>query len=464
MIFAERSTAIMFNDTIIAISTPMGYSGLGVVRLSGRKALWVGKKIFRPKKERKMPARRLIFGGVFDFESKEFFDAAYMAYFPAPNSYTREDMVEITCHGSPVVLEEIIRLGVRSGARLAHPGEFTLRAYLNGRIDILQAEAVNDLIRAASLQGAKLSFRQMEGGLSRRMAGIRSRIIELLGRIEAGIEFPDEGLRVSKGQISKILVALIGNIRVLIASYDTGRLLTDGVAAAIVGRANVGKSTLFNALLETDRAIVSPFPGTTRDYLKEKIKIRDTFFSLIDMAGIERAVHPVEQESIRRGKKIAVQADGLLLLFDSSRRETAEDLALLKRFRDKKAILVFNKADLARNMDERKIKRLAGRIPAIEVSALKKTNINRLKDMIFECFAPSAKGGEDMLLHLREKIALEEILGFLQAGLDLLRRGYPDEIYAEEIRKALPLIGRLTGEIKADEVIEDIFNRFCVGK
>jgi len=362
------------------------------------------------------------------------------------------------------VLEEIIRLGVRSGARLAHPGEFTLRAYLNGRIDILQAEAVNDLIRAASLQGAKLSFRQMEGGLSRRMAGLRSRIVELLGRIEAGIEFPDEGLRVSKGRISKILVTLIGNIRVLIASYDTGRLLTDGVAAAIVGRANVGKSTLFNALLETDRAIVSPFPGTTRDYLKEKIKIRDTYFSLIDMAGIERAVHPVEKESIRRGKKIAVQADGLLLLFDSSRRETAEDLALLKRFKDKKAILVFNKADLARNIDERKIRRLAGRTPAIEVSALKKTNINRLKDMIFECFAPSAEGGEDMLLHLREKIALEEILGFLQAGLDRLRRGYPDEIYAEEIRKALPLIGRLTGEIKADEVIENIFNRFCVGK
>ena len=454
----------MFNDTIIAISTPLGFGGLGIVRLSGGQALTLALNLFRPKKTGKIPVRKPVFGNLYDFKKGESFDEGYLIHFPGPHSYTREDVVEITCHGSPVLLEEIIRLGVKAGARLAHPGEFTLRAYLNGRIDILQAEAVNDLIQASSLQGAKLSFRHMEGGLSRHISGLRSRLIELLAEVEARIEFPDEEFRIPAGWIVKSLSGLAGDIRKLIAGYDTARLLTEGVSVAIVGRANVGKSTLFNALLEDERAIVSPLPGTTRDYLMEKIKVGDTYFKLIDMAGMGRTIHPVEEEGIRRGHKLAVRAGGILLVLDSSRQEKAEDLALIERFKRKKAILVFNKADLPRKIDDKKIKRLADLWPSLEVSALEKTNIDRLRTMIYRRFVPRLKSGEEMIIHLREKSALEEMLESVEAGLSLFRRGYSDEIWAEEIRKTLPLFGRLTGEIRADDVIAEIFSKFCLGK
>ncbi len=454
----------MLNDTIIAISTPIGFGGLGIIRLSGGRALELGLKLFRPKKAGKIPARKPVFGNIHDFQKGEGLDEGYLTYFPGPRSYTREDVVEITCHGSPVVLEEAIRLGTKAGARLAHPGEFTLRAYLNGRIDILQAEAVNDLIQASSLQGAKLSFRHLEGGLSRSISGLRKRVVELLAGLEARIEFPDEEFPAPAGGIIKSLSNLAGDIRRLIAGYDTARLLTEGVSVAIVGCANVGKSTLFNALLENERAIVSPLPGTTRDYLTEKIKIRDTYFSVIDMAGLGKTVHPVEEEGIRRGRKIAVRAGGILLVLDASRKEKAEDLSLIEKFKQKKAILVFNKADLPRKADVGKIKRLAGVWPSLDVSALEKTNIDRLKAMVYQRFVPRFKQGEEMISHLWEKTALEEVLGFLEDGLSLARRGYSDEIFAEEIRKTLPLIGRLTGEIRADDVMNEIFSKFCLGK
>jgi len=454
----------MFNDTVIAISTPLGFGGLGIVRLSGGQALTLALNLFRPKKTGKIPVRKPVFGNLYDFKKGESFDEGYLIHFPGPHSYTREDVVEITCHGSPVLLEEIIRLGVKAGARLAHPGEFTLRAYLNGRIDILQAEAVNDLIQASSLQGAKLSFRHMEGGLSRHISGLRCRLIELLAGVEARIEFPDEEFRIPAGWIMKSLSSLAGDIRKLIAGYDTARLLTEGVSVAIVGRANVGKSTLFNALLEDERAIVSPLPGTTRDYLMEKIKVGDTYFKLIDMAGMGRTIHPVEEEGIRRGHKLAVRARGILLVLDSSRQEKAEDLALIERFKGKKAILVFNRADLPRKIDDKKIKRLADLWPSLEVSALEKTNIDRLRTMIYRRFVPRLKSGEEMIIHLREKSALQEVLESVEAGLSLFRRGYSDEIWAEEIRKTLPLFGRLTGEIRADDVIAEIFSKFCLGK
>jgi len=293
----------MDEETIIAISTPLGYGGLGIVRLSGKKSLSIAKKIFEPKKHSaKIQPRRPILGQLYDFEKGDFFEEAYLTYFPQPHSYTREDIVEISCHGSPLILEEVVRLGIKAGARHASPGEFTLRAYLSGRIDLLQAEAVNDIVQASSLKQAKISFKQLEGSLSRKITSLRKNIIHLFSQIEAIIEFPDEGLRISPKMILKTIDHSIEGLKRLIESYNLGKALSEGLTLAITGRPNVGKSTLFNSLLEKERAIVTPYPGTTRDYLLESIKIKDSLFTLIDMAGMAIPSHPRKRRNQKRKK------------------------------------------------------------------------------------------------------------------------------------------------------------------
>lgn len=455
----------MPTDTIIAISTPIGHGGLGIVRLSGKEALPIARRMFRPRKEKaRIVPRQSILGEVVDSETSEAVDEAYLVYFPAPASYTMEDVVEITCHGSPVILEEVVRLGIRAGARHAHPGEFTLRAYLRGRIDILQAEAVNDLIMATSLDQAKISFRQLKGRLSGLVGTIREKLIATLSRLETEVEFPDEAITVSKEEIQKDLKGVIAALQDLINSYETGRMMQEGLTLAIVGRANVGKSTLFNALLEEDRAIVSPYPGTTRDYLRERFIVRGAVFQIIDLAGLDRPSHPVEKEGVRRSREIASQADGILLVLDSSRPETQKDLRLIQEFRNKKTIYLFNKCDLPSKIDKEKCRGLDRAHPWLEISALKRTNLENLKNQIFKTLVHVRKKGEEVILHQRQKLLLEQALAPLEKALRLLEEGVFEEVVAEEIRQSLPHLGFLTGEIKSDDIIEDIFSRFCVGK
>jgi len=453
------------NDTIIAVSTPPGRGGIGIVRLSGKAALPIALKIFRPKKSvpRILPGRAIL-GNLVDPVRGEPFDEAYLIYFRAPHSYTTQSVVEISGHGSPVVQEEVLRLGTIFGARLALPGEFTLRAYLGGRIDVLQAEAVDDLIRAANFRSARKAFGHLDGGLSAKMGGLRRRIVEILARIEAAIEFPDEKLPVSPRKIAAGIRSMIKDLEGLIASYDAGRVLLEGVTLAIAGRVNVGKSTLFNALLEHERAIVTPFPGTTRDFIREKIRIKDIYFNLVDMAGLRRPSTAVEREGIRRSREIAAQADGILFLFDASKKDIAEDLVLLDELKDKKAILIVNKIDLGRKTDLGKVRSRFGRRPLLEISALRGTNLARLKDTIHRTFAPRIDDRGEVIFHLRQKLALEEMLTRLCRAEQLMSEGHPEEMYVEEIREIVPALGRFLGEIRSEDVIADIFSRFCVGK
>jgi tRNA modification GTPase len=452
-------------DTIIAVSTPPGRGGLGVVRLSGRYSLKIALNFFRPKRQGAsfLPGKAVL-GNLVDPDLERPFDEAYLLDFPAPHTATTQHVVEISAHGSPAVLEDVLRFGVRFGARLARPGEFTLRAYLGGRIDILQAEAVDDLIRASGSRAARLAFSQLDGGLSSRMAKLRGEVMDILAHAEAAIEFPDENLPVSGRRISALLKAMAADLEKLIASYDAGRTLLEGVSLAIAGRTNVGKSTLFNALLEHERAIVTPFPGTTRDFLRERIRIKGVDFNLIDMAGLRKPSTSAEKEGIRRSRDIAAQADGVLILLDSSRKESAEDIALLEEFKKKKAVLVFNKADLRRMMDIGKLARKFGRRPGLEISALQGTNLERLKNLIYRTFAPKIREKEDVIFHMRQKLALEEILSSVRGAERLLSLGHPEEMFVEEIRRILPALGRLVGEIRSDDVLNDIFSRFCVGK
>jgi len=455
----------MKEDTIIALSTPPGYGGLGIVRLSGPRALSIAERIFKPKnKLDHIPTRRPILGNIFDSKQKETFEEALMTFFPAPQSYTREDLVEISCHGSPVILEEVIRLGMEEGARHSDPGEFTLRAYLHGRIDILQAEAINDLIHASSLTQARISFRQLEGSLSKKLQALRRQIIQLLSSIDASLEFPEEVFENRTQDSLEILKEVTQTVQILADSYTLGRTYAEGLTIVLAGRTNVGKSTLFNALLERDRSIVTPFPGTTRDYLQEKLKIKDSLFTLTDMAGWNKTAQPAEQEGIAKGKRLALEADGALVLLDSSQKETDEDLHIFEKLAGKKKIILFNKTDLPQKMDTDSIREKHKEIPSLDISALTGKNIPRLKEIMHAQFVPTQGHEKDIILHLRQKLALENILSSLKEGARLQREGYPEEILAEEIRKTIPQIGELTGEIHSEEIIDSIFSQFCVGK
>lgn len=456
----------MLEDTIIAIATPPGSGGLGIVRISGRRALAVAGRVFEPKNRpaKPFPVRRPVFGTIRDPRGGAGLDEAFLTYFKAPRSYTREDVVELSVHGSPAVLEAILDLGTRTGARLARPGEFTLRAHLNGRLDIIQAEAVDDLIRSVSLTQARISSRQLGGSLSRRIDRLRGKLVAILARIEAGLEFPEERLRTSPAADGRSLAALAAEVARLVESFEAGRLISEGVTLAITGRTNVGKSTLFNALLEQDRAIVTPFPGTTRDFLRERLVLDGIAFHLVDMAGLGRPAHPVEKTGIARGQKIAREADGLLIVLDASRKTDPKDRELLNKYKAKRAIIVLNKTDLARKIDLPAVRKAAGPHPVIEVSALKGTNVERLRAKIRSFFVPGTDRETEIVLHARQRDSLRGILECLRRAQGLLAGRHSGEVYAEEVRAALRLIGEMTGEVRVEEVLDDIFSRFCVGK
>ncbi|MBS3818255.1 tRNA uridine-5-carboxymethylaminomethyl(34) synthesis GTPase MnmE [bacterium] len=455
----------MEEDTIVAVSTPRGYGGIGIVRFSGKRSLSIARKLFKPRRRtKKIPPRKPILGDISPFQRNGDFEEGFLVYFPPPHTYTREEVVEISCHGSPLVLDELVRQGIKAGARHADPGEFTLRAYLNGRIDIIQAEAINDLIRAKTLTQAQISFQQLKGSLSGQIHSLREKLVHLISQIEACIEFPEEELGITPKQISGIMDQALTQVQNLVESYKLGRTYSEGLTLAIAGRTNVGKSTLFNSLLQEPRAIVTPHPGTTRDYLEEKIQIHDSVFSLVDMAGIEKSGHPVEKEGIQRGKKKASQADGILLLLDASASETEEDIRLINKYKQKKTLLVFNKIDLSPQMDKKKVKKSASHLSCLEVSALKGTHLEKLKDKIYQSFVPSQQKQQEVILHFRQKLLLDQILEHLKEGKRLLKQGYPEDLYVEEIRESISLMGHLTGKVKAREIINHIFSQFCIGK
>ncbi len=455
------------DDTIAAVATPPGSGGIGILRLSGPRAAAIASRLFRPKRSCRggYPERRAVFGAVLAGRGADALDEGFLIYFPAPRSYTRQDVVEISCHGSPAVLEEALRRAVRAGARLAEPGEFTFRAFINGRLDLLQAEAVDSLIRSFTLPQAQAAFRQVRGGLSGKIAGLRKDLVGLLADVEAGIEFPDEDLGLREVEIGRRLRKLRADIGRLIVSFESGRKLMEGSVLALAGRTNVGKSTLFNALLDAPRAIVSREAGTTRDLLRERLPVKDGLFHLVDMAGLGSGRTAIEREGIRRGRAEAEAADGVLFVFDASRPAGREDLALARAFPGKKAVFVLNKSDRARRFDAACLLALRAGTPLVEVSALRGDNLDILRETIHDVFGRSpGKRDEDIVLHLRQKQALEEIEAGLRSAASVPGGGLRPELVAEELKPALKGIGRLTGEIVPDDVLAEVFGRFCLGK
>lgn len=443
-------------DTIVAISTPPGRGGIGVVRMSGGNVREIAEAMLRFSTPPQWTPWSAQLAELLDAEARTL-DQIVMTFFAAPRSYTAEDVIEISCHGAPVVLRHALERAVSQGARLAEPGEFTLRAYMNGRIDLPRAEAVRDLIQATTLYQARIAAQQVEGSVSRRVWPLKEQLLELISLLEAGIDFAEDDISVAPGEeILRRIDLLLPEVRKLARSFDWGRLVHDGFSLAIVGRPNVGKSSLFNRLLEQDRAIVTEIPGTTRDTVSETAEIEGIPVRLVDTAGIRASQDIVESLGIERSRQAMADADLTLMVLDSTEAIGEEDRDLLEKVRAQgRSILVANKCDIG------------GPLPdAIAVSALTGTGINELRRIIVQTLAPEGlevqEGG--FITSLRHEQLLREAIEALERAREATTFGIPHEMLLLDLYAALRPIDGITGATTADDILNRIFSTFCIGK
>jgi tRNA modification GTPase len=445
----------MYRDTIAAISTPLGEGGIGIVRLSGAEALSIAKVVFQGK----LSDRRLSYGHVIDPQTGERVDEVLVSYMAAPHTYTREDVVEINCHGGPLPLQRILQLALRHGARLAQPGEFTLRAFLNGRIDLAQAESVLDVIRATTEASLRVAMHGLDGRLSSAIKDLRAQLLSVLAYLTARIDFPED--EVPGQDVAQPLDDTLRKLRDLIATADAGMVYRFGVKTAIVGRPNVGKSSLLNRLLREDRSIVTPIPGTTRDTIEEVANLKGVPFILVDTAGIIHSKDVVESLGVERSRKAIEQADLVLTVVDVSQPLTDADREIVALIGGKAALVVANKCDLPRQDEPEKLGR-----QTVYTSALSGEGLSRLEDKMVEL----ALGGEvvvsDALMvnNPRHKDALERAATTLAQALQDLDTGMPDDFVTIHLTASLNALGEITGETVQEDLLETIFANFCIGK
>lgn len=451
-------------DTIAAISTPLGEGGIGIVRLSGNRAIPLLQNIFRPHRNGGLQSHRFVYGVVFDPAACEHLDEVLVVTMRAPNSYTREDVVEIQCHGGSLVVQRLLDLVVAHGARLAEPGEFTRRAFLNGRIDLVQAEAVIDVIRAKTDASLALAQRQRGGELSRALFQIRDDLRHALALSEAYIDFPDEELDgASLQELQQRVVRANSAVEALIAGFRTGKVLRDGIAVSIVGCPNVGKSSLLNALLREARAIVTSVPGTTRDVIEEVLNLDGLPVRLLDTAGIRESADIVEQEGIRRSIAKIDESDLVLFLVDGSRPFAADDEAAFTSLRHRTYLTVVTKADLPQ-LVELPVELNGVSVP---ISTHSGAGLDELRRIIREMFlSGQAQDTRDLvaLSQTRQRDAMVKCAEALQRVNHGIMSQVDLELLAADLRDALQALGDVTGETTPDDVLDLIFNRFCIGK
>jgi len=445
-------------DTIVAIATPIGRGGLGVVRLSGDRSRAIAERILRFTHPPRWQSWHSEFAELTDAQGGAL-DQVIVSFFENPRSYTAEDVIEISCHGAPVVLRYCVEQAVAHGARIAEPGEFTLRAYLNGRIDLAQAEAVRELIDATTLYQARVAAQQMEGSVSRRIRPIKEQLLELISLLEAGIDFADDDISVAPAEeILRRLNPIHHGIGELLSSFSAGKLVFQGFTLAIAGRPNAGKSSLFNRLLEADRAIVTEIPGTTRDLVSEAVSMDGIPVKLVDTAGIREGIDRIEQLGIDRTYQAMADADLTLLVCDLSAPSSDEDSALLEKLRDRRPLLVGNKSDLPRNS--------APPPEAVIVSALTGEGIPELKQAILKRIAPDgiATPESGSITSLRHEALLRETRDALENARKAVEFEIPHEMLLLDLYAALRPIDAVTGATTADDILNRIFSTFCIGK
>ena len=452
-------------ETIVAISTPPGRGGIGIVRLSGPHALEIASGLIRTNGA--LEAARARLAEVVDPETQGKLDEAMVTYFARPHSYTGEDLVEIAAHGSPVILDMLVRLALRGGARLARPGEFTERAFLAGRLDLTQAEAVGDLIEAQTLYQARIAAEQMGGALSRRVQPAKQKLVELIALLEAGIDFAEDDVEVTPDEeIVTRMDTIAGELSELARSFEHGRMVHAGLRLAIVGRPNVGKSSLFNRLLERERAIVTATPGTTRDLVTDRLSLGGIPVELVDTAGLREAKDEAEAIGVRKTREILAEADVVMVVLDASVPLRDDEGELIASLAGRRALVVRNKSDL-NVLNEGLGADVPPALPllAVTTSALTGEGMPALRDALAELVRnPAGESESGILTSLRHFEAVSGAVGALGAARDAVGKKIPHEMLLLDLYGGLRQLDSLTGETTAEDILNRIFSTFCIGK
>lgn len=451
---------LLANETIVAISTPPGRGGIGIVRLSGPRALEIVKPLVTLRNPLAHGLAR--YSEIVDAETQTRLDEAVATYFAGPNSYTGEDLVEIAAHGSPVILEFLVRSALRGGARLARPGEFTERAFLSGRIDLTQAEAVRDLIESQTLYQARVAAGQMGGALSRRIQPAKQELVELIAVLEAGIDFAEDDVDVTPdAEIASRIESMQAALVTLERSFERGRIVHSGLTLAIVGRPNVGKSSLFNRLVERDRAIVTAIPGTTRDLVTETVSIGGIPLQLVDTAGLREAADEAEEIGIQKSREALADADVVVVVLEAGVPVREDEAALIASLAGRRALVARNKSDL--EFEGAVLPELP--LKSVNTSATTGQGMAELREALLEAAGnPAGEAESGMLTNLRHHAAVTEALAALGKAGEAVKGKIPHEMLLLDLYGALRQLDGLTGETTADDILNRIFSSFCIGK
>ena len=455
-------------NTIVAISTAMGNGGIGIVRMSGEKSFEILDKIFRPKNnDGFIKGYQIKYGNIIDPKNKEIVDEVLVSYFVAPKSYTTENMCEINTHGGMVVEKRILELCLENGAEIAGPGEFTKRAFLNGRIDLSQAEAIIDLINSKTVREAKESINQLEGHLSNKIENIRQKMLNLMIAIDVNIDYPEyDEEEVTKNRSLGELRIISEELIKLENSFNSGKILRDGVKTVILGKTNAGKSSLLNRILKEDRAIVSNIEGTTRDTIEEFVDVEGIPLKLIDTAGIRNSSNEIEQIGIQKSKKLADSADLIIAIFDITKNLTEDDQELLEIIKDKECIILLNKIDvLSENIElEKCLKSINKNI--LKISAMEDIGIQQLFDKIVEIYSfnNDSLSNDVLISNERHKNLIQKARIEIDEAINVAENDMYIDIISIYITNAMNYLAEITGNNVTDDVINEIFKKFCLGK
>ncbi|HHV58883.1 MAG TPA: tRNA uridine-5-carboxymethylaminomethyl(34) synthesis GTPase MnmE [Clostridiaceae bacterium] len=455
-------------DTIAAISTAIGAAGIGIVRISGPDSFEIASKIFKGRKPfEKLKDHTINFGRIVDPATGEMLDDVLVSKMYGPKTYTGEDIVEINCHGGTVMVNRILELVLRIGARLAEPGEFTKRAFLNGKIDLSQAEAVIDIINAKTSESSKVAFAQLEGKLSEKIRSARKSLIDLIAHIEVTLDYPEYDIeKITEEMVQKSLMEINGMLGRIVKDFERGRIIREGINAVIVGRPNVGKSSLLNELIGKSKAIVTDIPGTTRDILEEYVNIHGIPVRITDTAGIRETEDLVEKIGVEKAKKAIDEADLAILMIDGSKGLTDEDKDIIQQLAEKKVIVLINKVDIS---DNAKIEEMENELKAfkpVRTSMVDGEGIEELEKEIARLFLQGEVVGSDEILitNVRHKKLIDDAQGSINRALEALDTGMPIDCASIDIKDAAEYLGQITGESVSEDVMHSIFSRFCIGK
>lgn len=455
-------------STIVSISTAPGIGGIGIIRMSGEKTFEILGKIFKakiPKKIEEIDGYTMKYGHI--VEDDEIIDEVLVSFFKSPKSYTTEDMCEINSHGGNVVVKRILELCLKYGANLAEPGGFTKRAFLNGRIDLTQAESVVDIINAKSDKEARSGIKQLEGYLSKEIKNIKKEILDVLVNIEVTIDYPEyDTPEVQENELRKMLDSVGGKLEKLEKSFDNGKIIKEGIKTTIIGKPNAGKSSLLNAILKEDRAIVTDIAGTTRDTIEEYVTVNGVPLKLVDTAGIRKASDEVEKIGVAKSLKQAEESDLIIAIFDSSMQLTEEDIEILDLIKNKKSIILLNKSDLNSKISEDDERFTSITPNIIKISALTKTGIDLLYQKIADMFNLNEINLENEILitNIRHKNIISKAIENVRKAIEALNINMPIDIITIYIKDILEDLGEITGEVVTEDIINEIFSKFCLGK